>query len=276
MSSGPTVAIESHWLKTGNLENTHYHDLGQGTPIVFLHGSGVGASASVNWSRNLSNLSERYRAIAFDVLGFGRTRNETDEKFGIESWVSHVVRVLDGLGLEKAVLVGNSMGGWIALQTALDHTDRVLGVLTMGTGHLEYEVTKVLRAHGRPEFSREGIRKVMLDFVVDQSLVTEEIVESRYITATLPGAQDRYRTVIDARNASPVLDETALAQLELPVSIVHGRRDTVVPFDLAFRLFRLLPHSDLSILDGCGHWAQIERAAIFNQLVSDLAARVAD
>jgi 2-hydroxymuconate-semialdehyde hydrolase len=266
--------IESHWLETAPGERTHYHDLGDGQPIVFLHGSGVGASAAANWSQNLPILAESHRVIAFDQLGFGQTQAQQGEKYGIDSWVSHVIRVLDALQLDRVILAGNSMGGWISLQTAIDHPQRVAGVLTMGTGHLEYEVTAVLRAHARPEFSVDGIRRILLDFVVDQSLVTEDLVQARFRAATMPGAAERYRVVIDARNASSVLNESELSKLSMPAMIIHGRRDQVVPLELAFRLFNLVPHSDLHILEDCGHWAQIERAGIFNQLVTDLAARV--
>jgi 2-hydroxymuconate-semialdehyde hydrolase len=271
---GERAHIAGHRMTTGLGESTYITDLGRGRPVVFLHGSGVGVSASANWSKNLPAVAKHSRAVAFDLLGFGQTTSGVDTPYGIDAWVGHVCRVLDALALERVVLVGNSLGGWVALQTAIEHPARVAGVVTMGTGHLEHEWTDVLRAHGTPEYTLDGIRRIVLDFVVNPDVVTGELIEARYRAASLPGAPERYAAVIKARNASPTMDEEALARLDIPAMVIHGRQDRVVPLQLAMRLFNLIKKADLHIIDGCGHWAQIERAGLFNALVADFMARI--
>lgn len=266
--------IESKWIELTPGEMTHYHDRGAGAPVVLLHGSGVGVSAAANWYLNFGPLSEEFRVISYDQLGFGQTVAAPGETYGIDAWVGHLIRLLDALSVERAVLVGNSMGGWIGLQATLDHPERVLGVVPMGSGHLPFPVTEVLRSHGKPEFTRDGIHRVLLDFVVRPELATDDLVEMRYQAATKPGAPERYAKVVAARNASPDLDEAALAKMETPALIIHGREDRVWPSEVALRLHGLLPHSDLHILEQSGHWSQIERCSTFNLLIADFVRRV--
>ncbi len=126
--------LEDKWLQTGDGELTHYHELGAGTPILFLHGSGTGVTAAANWWLNLPRIAEQGRCIAIDSIGYGQSIVAPDTEYGIREWVRHAVRVLDALGIDKTWIVGNSIGGWVALQFAIDFPERLLGIVSMGTG----------------------------------------------------------------------------------------------------------------------------------------------
>lgn len=260
--------LESKWIETAPGETTHYHDLGEGTPVLFLHGSGAGVSAAANWWLNLPNLSESMRTIAIDLTGFGQTKDPLDNPFGIKAWVEHCIRFLDALGIEKTWLVGNSLGGWVAFQLALDHPERIAGVISMGTGGAQR--TNALKSHARPELSVEGIRQALLDFVVDPNLVQDELVEARFLAATGEGANERFQRVIKARDADREglpLDLDELAQLEMPVLLIHGRNDRVIPLSRSLSLAEAIPSADLHVFSNCGHWSQVERAKDFDVIV---------
>lgn len=268
-TTDPFFGLEDRWLQTAPGELTHYHGAGDGLPVVFLHGSGSGVSAAANWWLNLPELSDHCQTIAIDLLGFGQTIAADGAPFGIKAWVEHIVRVLDALGIEKTWLVGNSLGGWVAFQFAIDHPERLAGIISMGTGGAPR--TKALTSHARPTMTPAGIREALLDFVVDSSLVTNELVEARYAAASTEGAAERFRAVIAARDVDREqlpLDLGVLSTLDIPVLLIHGREDRVIPLSRSLQLATAIPHADLHVFSQCGHWSQVERAADFNTLVS--------
>lgn len=267
-TSDPYFGLEDRWLETAPGEITHYHDLGEGEPLLFLHGSGAGVSAAANWWLNLHEIARVHRTIAIDLIGFGQTVVGDNAEFGIREWVEHTVRVLDTLGIDKTWLVGNSLGGWVAFQFALEHPERLAGVISMGTGGAKK--TAQLASHARPALTVDGIRSALTDFVVDPSLVTDDLVRARYNAAFTEHASERFRRVIAARDRDRErlpLDFDRLAEFRAPVLLVHGREDSVIPMSRSVELLNILPHADLTVFSRCGHWSQVERAADFNRLV---------
>ncbi|MFE9926180.1 alpha/beta fold hydrolase [Streptomyces sp. NPDC005774] len=269
----PFFGLEDVWLPTAEGEITHLHDVGEGTPVVFLHGSGTGVSAAANWWLTLPAVQGDVRAIAPDIIGFGATVQAPDATYGIREWGAHTLRVLDALGIEKAWLVGNSLGGWIALQLAIEHPDRVLGVISMGTGGSA--PTAAIKAHATPNTELAALRRSFEGFVTDPHLVTDAMVAARQVVAEYEVASGRLDHVIEARErdrAALPLDGDALARLELPVLLVHGLADHVIPPARTWELVNVIPTADAVLLQGCGHWSQIERADAFAQLVTDFIA----
>lgn len=268
--------LADSWLETAEGEITHYHDLGEGTPVLFLHGSGTGVSAAANWWLNLPALSERMRCIAIDSIGYGQSVVAEGTQYGIREWVRHAVRVLDALGIEKTWIVGNSLGGWLAFQFAIDYPERLLGVVSMGTGGAQ--LTGALAAHSNPVLTPEGVRRTLETFVVDTSLVTDELVSLRYQSALNDTASDRLAEVVAARDRDRTelpLDFEALAELDIPVLLIHGVQDVVIPVTRTWDLLRVIPHADAHIFGQCGHWSQVERAEEFNIVIGDyLTSRV--
>lgn len=266
--------LEDKWLQTAEGELTHYHEMGEGTPILFLHGSGTGVTAAANWWLNLPELSKSGRCIAIDSVGYGQTIAPEDIQYGIKEWVRHAVRTLDALGIEKTWIVGNSLGGWLAFQFAIDFPERLLGVISMGTGGAK--LTGALKGHSNPVLTEEGIRKTLEMFVVDKSLVTDELVSLRYQSALNDTASERLANVVAARDRDRTelpLDFDVLAKLDIPVLLIHGVQDVVIPVSRTWELLNLIPNADAHIFSQCGHWSQVERAEEFNQVISSYLAR---
>lgn len=267
-TTDPFFGLEDKWLPTAAGERTHYHELGEGTPILFLHGSGTGVTAAANWWLNLPELSAHGRCIAIDSIGYGQAVVADGTAYGIREWVEHGVRVLDALGIEKTWIVGNSLGGWVAFQFALDHPERVAGVVSMGTGGAK--LTGALKGHSDPTLTEEGIRTTLEQFVVDTSLITDELVSLRYRSALNDTAGDRLAQVVAARDRDRTalpLDFDALARLRIPVLLIHGVQDAVIPVSRTWDLLTTIPHADAHVFSQCGHWSQVERAAEFNDLI---------
>lgn len=268
--------LEDKWLETAPGELTHYHELGEGAPILFLHGSGTGVTAAANWWLNLPEISELGRCIAIDSIGYGQTVVAEGTKYGIREWVRHAVRVLDALGIEKTWIVGNSLGGWLAFQFAIDYPERLLGIVSMGTGGAK--LTGALKGHSNPVLTEEGIRQTLELFVTDKSLITDELVKLRYASALNDTASDRLQEVVTARDRDRTelpLDFDVLAKLDLPVLLIHGTQDRVIPVQRTWDILNIIPNADAHIFSQCGHWSQVERATEFNQVITSwLASRI--
>lgn len=261
--------LEDKWLETAPGEITHYHELGAGLPILFLHGSGTGVTAASNWWKNLPELAASGRCVAIDSIGYGQTVVAEGTTYGIRAWVDHAIRVLDALGIDKTWLVGNSLGGWVALQMAIDHPGRVHGVISMGTGGAQ--LTGALKSHSNPVLSAEGIRETLEKFVVDTSLITDELVELRYEAARNDTATDRLKQVVAARDRDRQefnLDFDKLAELTMPVLLIHGMQDVVITPSRTWDLVRTIPHADAHLFNQCGHWSQVEKAEEFNRVIA--------
>ncbi|WP_415394894.1 alpha/beta fold hydrolase [Rhodococcus globerulus] len=267
--------LEDKWIESADGELTHYHELGEGTPILFLHGSGTGVTAAANWWLNLPALSEQGRCIAIDSIGYGQSVVAPNTEYGIKEWVRHAVRVLDALGIEKTWIVGNSLGGWLAFQFAIDFPERLLGIVSMGTGGAK--LTGALAGHSNPNLTKAGIRKTLELFVVDKSLVTDELVSLRYQSALNDTASDRLAEVVAARDRDRTelpLDFDVLSRLDVPVLLIHGVQDVVIPVSRTWELLNVIPNADVHIFSQCGHWSQVERAEEFNTVITQyLSAR---
>lgn len=253
--------------------NTHYHDVGEGAPVVLLHGSGPGVSAWANWQHAIEPLAAGARVLALDLVGFGATERPADVRYSLRTWTDHVWGFLDALGIEKASVIGNSLGGRIACQMAEDDRSRLDRLVLMGAPGVGMELTDGLKALRAYTPSAPAMRDLLVNyFAVDTSIITDELVTIRYEASAAPGAHEAYRLMFfhpDHAGGQLGITEEQVRAITVPTLLVHGREDRVVPVDVAWNMVRLLPDADLHVFARCGHWTQIERAAEFNTVVGD-------
>jgi pimeloyl-ACP methyl ester carboxylesterase len=256
---------------------THYHDAGTGDPVIMLHGSGPGVSAWANWRLSLPTLAQRFRVLAPDVVGFGHTERPDDVRYSLRTWTDHVWDFADTLGVERFSIVGNSLGGRIALAMAGERPERVARMVLMGSPGVGMTPTEGLAALRSYEPSLDTMRALLTGyFAVDPSLITEDLVRIRYEASAAPGAHEAYHAMFhDPRHAGGDLGitEEQVRAITTPTLLVHGREDRVVPVGVSQTMVGLLPDADLHVFARCGHWTQIERAAEFNALVGDYLGR---
>ena len=252
---------------------TNYHDVGEGFPALFIHGSGPGVSAWANWRLVMPALSERLRVIAPDMAGFGFSERPAGIRYDLDTWVAQAIGLLDALGLEQADVVGNSFGGALALAMAIRHPQRVRRLVLMGSVGVPFDITEGLDAVWGYTPSFENMRRIMDYFAWDRSLVNDELAELRYRASIRPGFQESFGAMFPAPRQRWV---DALASREehiraLPheTLIVHGRDDRVIPLLTSLTLAEWIDRSQLHVYGRCGHWTQIEHAARFAKLVGD-------
>jgi pimeloyl-ACP methyl ester carboxylesterase len=270
------LVLEPHTIDARGIA-TSYLEAGSGDPVIMLHGSGPGVSALANWRHNIPALSHRFHVLAPDIVGFGTSERPDDIIYSLRTWTDHIWAFLDAHGIEKTAVVGNSLGGRIALQLATDRPDRITKMVLMGTPGVGMTLTEGLAALRAYEPSHDAMRDLLRGyFAVDPTMITDELVAIRYEASIAGGAYEAYRAMFfDPRHTGSQLgiSEDEARAIATPTLLVHGREDKVVPAQVSFTMLGLLPNADLHVFSGCGHWTQIERADEFSALVTDYLAR---
>ena len=252
---------------------TNYQDIGSGAPVVLLHGSDPGVSAWANWRLTLPALSERFRVVAPDVLGFGYTERPDSVRYDLDTWTEHLTGFLDALGLERVSVVGNSFGGALALSLATRFPERVDKLVLMGSVGVPFELTPGLDAVWGFEPSLNAMRALLDLFAHDRTLMSDDLARLRLDAATRPGVQAAFHAMFPSPRQASIdaltIDEDLIRAIEHPALIVHGREDQVIPLSTSLRLHELIDDSQLHVFGRCGHWVQIEHSEAFNCLVCE-------
>lgn len=255
---------------------TNVHDQGQGRPVLLIHGSGPGVTAWANWRLVLPELAKSCRVIAPDMLGFGYTERVAGVQYTLDTWVAHLLGLLDALGVEQADVVGNSYGGAVALALAIRHPQRVRRLVLMGSVGVPFTITPELDRVWGYQPSLQEMRAMLDIFAWDRSLVTDELAELRYQASIRPGFQEAFSALFPAPRQRWVdalaSSESAIRALPHKALIVHGRDDRVIPLSNSLTLNQWIEDSQLHVFGRCGHWVQIEHSAEFNRLVADFLA----
>ncbi|WP_439030439.1 alpha/beta fold hydrolase [Gordonia terrae] len=264
----------------------HYNEVGTGAPLVLLHGGGPGASGWSNFVRNIPYFADRYRVLAVDMPGWGKSDTAVP---GDRDHVEALELVLDELGLDTVNIVGNSIGGATAIRFTANHPDRVATLVPMGapapgpnifgppTAH-----TSGIRALARAYFdpTPENFQQVVAALTADPELAADESMAASRSEAALsrPDHLENWRQAVmhgGETNGPPHLYEEvvpALARIDVPTLIVHGRDDAAVHYENALRLLSMIPSARLHIFNRCGHWTQMEHPDEFNSLVHNFIA----
>ncbi|MFI9605036.1 alpha/beta fold hydrolase [Streptomyces sp. NPDC052043] len=256
----------------------HYNEVGEGHPVVLLHGGGPGATGWSNYSPNIEALSRNFRVIAPDMPGWG---DSVAVDFNTVDHVEVAVQLLDALGIEKAAFVGNSMGGHTSIRLASERPERVSHLVTMGpplqmgpfifgAGGGLSEGLKIMYDAYR-DASPEGIRRLVEIMVYDKARFAGPELTAERSEAALK-RREHLDNVIAAGPKAPIpiwADKSKLSGITAPALLIHGRDDRVVSFESTLFLAAHIADARAVLINRCGHWAQLEHADEFNRLVTD-------
>ena len=277
-----TEASTSQFVRIheGDLDlQLHYNDCGAGAEtVVMLHGSGPGASGWANFNRNLEPLvAAGYRMILMDCPGWSKSDPIVCSGSRSDLNARALKGLLDAIGIDRAHLVGNSMGGHSAVAFALANPERVGKLVLMGGGTggaspfapMPTEGIKLLQGLYR-EPTIDNLKKMMNVFVYDTSELTEELFQTRL--DNMLSRRDHLENFVASLAANPRQFPDfgpRLAEIKAQTLIVWGSNDRFVPMDTGLRLLAGLPNAELHVFNRCGHWAQWEHADKFNRMVLD-------
>jgi 2-hydroxy-6-oxonona-2,4-dienedioate hydrolase len=255
----------------------HYNEAGTGHPLIMMHGSGPGATGWSNFANNIGPLAEKYRVILVDLPGWGQS-DSVDPTVEPRDPALACKLLMDELGIEKAALVGNSMGGNAVLDFAVRFNDRMSHAITMGAG---YGGVQIFTPGGGPsqgmgvlfetyrDPSPENFRRLVKVMVYDASFVTDQLVEARSRAALANPTHLENQLKPPTAGPGMVDPVPPLRNVETPALIIHGRDDRVLSIETSLRVVSAMPNAMAVIFNKCGHWAQIEHASKFNWLVDD-------
>jgi len=257
---------------------TRYWALGsRGTPVILIHV--LGASADI-WMKNMDSLAQRHRVYVPDVVGFGLSEKpeEVRSPFYFSQFISDFMVSLE---IERASLVGHSLGGGIALQYTIQHPDKVRKLVIADGAGLGREVIYTLKLMSLPLIgelmsypTRLGVSMFFKLAVRNPGIITDDIIDTYYDLFRLPGARrfllQVVRSIVTLRGGREDLLQPVLRNLHTisaPTLIIWGRQDRVLPLKHAYVARENIPNAKLHVIENCGHITNLECPDEFNDVV---------
>lgn len=234
--------IDNKFIQLGP-HRIHYLVGGEGPPLLLLHGH---PSRALEWGSLLHELTRQHRVVAIDFLGYGES-DAPDVDYSISTQSSIVLGLLDALGIQRTDILGFSMGGWVALKLAVDHTDRVRRLVLVDSGGLSF--TTSLTAESFVPTNIEEFREMeklhstrrLPTFVARDVLRLSR--ERSWAIRRMGASLLSFRDALDGR----------LEKIKMPVLLVWGKEDQLIPYEVALRLKHELPQAQLVTAERCGH-----------------------
>lgn len=270
--------FDDRYVRVGNI-NTRYWQAGAaGTAVILLHGI---ACSVLEWQKNIEALAARHQVYAIDLVGSGLSDKPRDEDYSLRRLAQFVLEFMITQKIDRAHLVGNSLGGRLAIECALIAPERLLSIALIAPAGVGRKAMINFRLASLPVLgellttaNRAGLKMLWRLAFYDQSLVTPEFVETKYQLAKQPGAQAAFlktlRGFVGFRGfpAKQVTDlQTAMQTINTPTQVIWGRQDKALPFDQASIVSRYIPKVKAQVFNHCGHMPQFELPERVNPLL---------
>lgn len=250
---------------------TRVLEYGNGAPFVIMHGTGGHLEA---FTKNLRALGERHRVVLYDLPGHGwTTTTETDLE--IDDYMQHLLGLMDAVGIERAHLSGESLGGWVAVKFAARYPERVDRMVlntpggTMATPEVMERIRSLSQA-AADDPSEERIRARLEWLMADPSSVTDELVRVRQGVYSRDGFAESMRHILclqspDIRRRNLVTDEE-LAAVKAPTLVIWTSDDPSGPAGAGIDMATRIPAGEFQLIERAGHWPQWEQQERFDEI----------
>lgn len=238
-----------------------------GPVVVFIHGSGPGASGVSNFRQNIDAfVSAGHRVLLPDLIGYGGSSKPEGIDYSLDLFTNSLHEALVAHGVSRATLVGNSLGGGIAIQMALDHPGFVERLILMAPGCIEERedyfkmpgIAGMVSSFGGPDFNESEQRRLITNLVYDPVHVTDALVAERFAVA-----RTQPKDVI-VRMRTPNL-QPRLGELKMPILVFWGSAERFMPLTGIDYFLNQCDDVRVITFNKVGHWVQVERASEFNR-----------
>ncbi len=246
----------------------------QGRSVMLIHGF---LGSSYDWFRNVPALTRDYRTWAVDLVGFGYSERVTQRTYSLKAYARSVRELMDAQGIERAALVGHSMGGAIALEFAHDYPDRVDQLVLIAPAtylariptliNLAMRVPILPRAIIGSAVTSPYVRSLTWRAALGSSHIGIEKVETNLRALHLRGTTDALIALIGSQGVSDLVQ--GIGNIAQPALVIAGEQDLVVPAWYCRQVARRLPNARLVTIQGAGHVPHIEFPDVVNRLVLD-------
>ena len=254
----PRIDVQSRGIVLPDTTVVHYLEAGQGPVLVLVHGLG---SSSEIWRETIIRLARDYRVIAPDLPGYGKSDRPRAD-YSVRYHAASLTQFLDVLGIEKAALAGNSLGGWLAVLAALDRPENITHLILVDSAGLLTD--RLPQVTLNPSTAQE--ERALLDALfgnkahITDELVAEVLKYRRSVSATV------LATLASFRSNPPFLD-ARLKDIKVPTLVVWGGQDMLTPLELSERFVKGIPGARRIVIEGAGHTPQVEAPKEFARAV---------
>jgi 4,5:9,10-diseco-3-hydroxy-5,9,17-trioxoandrosta-1(10),2-diene-4-oate hydrolase len=260
-----------HYLTLSNGLRLHYLDEGQGPVVLWMHGSGPGASGFSNFKGNFPKFVEAgYRNIVLDLPGFGRSDKPDDGQYDLAFFVATLREFISAAGIERCTLLGNSLGGAIALGLALAEPQRVERLILLAPGGVEEReayfkmsgIQRMVTLFGAGPIGMPEMRSMMSLQLFDPSILPDDLLAER-VAVAVTQPKNLFSTMMIPNM------EARLGEIDCPILGFWGSNDNFNPVSGAQRIIDGAPNARFVVLNRCGHWVQVEHRELFNRTCLD-------
>lgn len=262
---------EGEYVSLSNGRKIHYLDYGEGPVVVFLHGSGAGASGHSNFKGNYPYFAQAgFRVLVPDLIGYGYSDKPDDVEYPLSFFAENVTLLLEHLGIDKVVLIGNSLGGAISLHIALERPNLVKKMLLMAPGGIEDQAAygampgmQIFFETFAGEPSRDNLKRFLSEALVhDQSFVDEELIDERWHVF-----QQQNPQAVKTMQVPNLTDR--LGEIDIPVMVMWGLNEKIMPETGINTLAKAIKDVKIILVSNCGHWVMVEHQDFFNRTTED-------
>jgi triacylglycerol lipase len=258
-------------------QKIYYLEAGSAGPtVILLHGLGGDAT---NWALTIPTLAKTYRVLAPDQIGFGQS-DKPLLNYRIGTYVEFLARFYQKLGITKATLVGNSLGGWISAAFTLAHPDKVEKLVLVDAAGLSPK-----RWNG-PEMRREEMallnpatiedtKKLLVMILANKAMVNEQMAEQMLIQRMQKGDGNTINRLTESILLGQDWLDGKLGAIRTPTLVVWGREDLLTPLGIGKAFAADIKGAELVVFENCGHVPQMEVAPKFNEALLRFLSKAA-
>ena len=249
------------YARTAEGMNVHYRASGptDAPVLIMIHGT---AASLHTWEPLRQRLDDRYRVIAYDQPGHGLTGPHPERNYDYSGMVDGLDAVFVAEGISEAVLIGNSMGGWVAWQDALENPHRVTSLVLLNAVGIpsDEELNSALgfkimaspigRMISQRVTPRSLVEQSVYDAIEREEIITTEMVDRYWELLRYPGNRQAMGDMFARRPSDP---SGELAEIEQPTLVLWGDQDQLVPVSSAYEFERRMPNAEAIVYEGVGH-----------------------
>jgi pimeloyl-ACP methyl ester carboxylesterase len=266
-AKGKFIKLDGH--------STHYIEKGEGEPVILIHGFFYD---SYMWNKNIDALADKFKVYALDLWGFGYSTREPMD-YGYPLYADQLLKFMDALNIQKASLIGQSMGGGTSIFFSVRHRDRVNKVILVDAAGMPNPLPLIGKIANLPRVGEfllglkgDFYRKMILGttFIYDKRFITESYLENVTRFHKIKGTTEVSLKILRKQFFHTLPDEVhRLGEMDMPILIIWGRQDKAVPLERGEEMHNILRGSRLEIFDQAGHCPHDEKSQKCNQLAVD-------
>jgi pimeloyl-ACP methyl ester carboxylesterase len=247
-------------------QNIHYFEAGQGPTVILLHGLG---GAKEFWLANFGALASKYQVYAIDEIGFGQS-DKPLMNYKVATFADFLHGFMQTEKIAKATLVGNSLGGWIALDFTAQYPEMVDKLVLVDSAGLSWGRGPAVDLNPT---TMAGWRAMLESIFYDKKIVTDQVVQQAFSDRLRRNDGYTIDRTLAGLAAENQFEDTKLASIHAPTLVIWGREDLLLGLDPGQKLHDGIPGARMVVFEHCGHIPQIEKPAEFNQAVLEFLGK---